>query len=99
MSSIPEREAKIHMNMFRRPPMTLVKGKGARVEDSDGKSYVDCVAGIAVDALGHGHSGLAEVIAEQAKKLIHVSNLYYSEPQVKLGEMLITRAVSIGYFL
>ena len=75
--------------MFRRPPMTLVKGKGARVEDSDGKSYVDCVAGIAVDALGHGHSGLAEVIAEQAKKLIHVSNLYYSEPQVKLGEMLI----------
>ncbi len=89
MSSIPEREAKIHMNMFRRPPMTLVKGKGARVEDSDGKSYVDCVAGIAVDALGHGHSGLAEVIAEQAKKLIHVSNLYYSEPQVKLGEMLI----------
>ena len=52
MSSIPEREAKIHMNMFRRPPMTLVKGKGARVEDSDGKSYVDCVAGIAVDALG-----------------------------------------------
>lgn len=90
MSSIPEREAKIHMNMFRRPPMTLVKGKGARVEDSDGKSYVDCVAGIAVDALGHGHSGLAEVIAEQAKKLIHVSNLYYSEPQVKLGEMLIS---------
>ncbi len=89
MLSIPEREAKIHMNMFRRPPMTLVKGKGARVEDSDGKSYVDCVAGIAVDALGHGHSGLAEVIAEQAKKLIHVSNLYYSEPQVKLGEMLI----------
>jgi predicted acetylornithine/succinylornithine family transaminase len=89
MLSIPEREAKIHMNMFRRPPMTLVRGKGARVEDSDGKSYVDCVAGIAVDALGHGHSGLAEVIAEQAKKLIHVSNLYYSEPQVKLGEMLI----------
>ena len=90
MLSIPEREAKIHMNMFRRAPMTLVKGKGSRVEDSDGKSYVDCVAGIAVDALGHGHAGLAEVIAEQAKKLIHVSNLYYSEPQINLGEMLIS---------
>jgi len=69
--------------------MTLVKGQGARVEDSDGKTYVDCVAGIAVDALGHGHPGLAEVIAEQAKSLIHVSNLYYTEPQINLAEMLV----------
>ena len=90
MTSIPEREAKVHMNMFRRPPMTLVKGQGARVEDSDGKTYVDCVAGIAVDALGHGHPGLAEVIAEQAKSLIHVSNLYYTEPQINLAEMLVS---------
>ena len=89
MTSIPEREAKVHMNMFRRPPMTLVKGQGARVEDSEGKTYVDCVAGIAVDALGHGHPGLAEVIAEQAKSLIHVSNLYYTEPQINLAEMLV----------
>ena len=89
MTSIPEREAKVHMNMFRRPPMTLVRGQGARVEDSDGKTYVDCVAGIAVDALGHGHPGLAEVIAEQAKSLIHVSNLYYTEPQINLAEMLV----------
>ena len=89
MTSIPEREAKVHMNMFRRPPMTLVKGHGARVEDSEGKTYVDCVAGIAVDALGHGHLGLAEVIAEQAKSLIHVSNLYYTEPQINLAEMLV----------
>ena len=90
MTSIPEREAKVHMNMFRRPPMTLVRGQGARVEDSDGKTYVDCVAGIAVDALGHGHPGLAEVIAEQAKSLIHVSNLYYTEPQINLAEMLVS---------
>ena len=89
MTSIPEREAKVHMNMFRRPPMTLVRGQGARVEDSEGKTYVDCVAGIAVDALGHGHPGLAEVIAEQAKSLIHVSNLYYTEPQINLAEMLV----------
>ncbi len=89
MTSIPEREAKVHMNMFRRPPMTLVKGQGARVEDSEGKTYVDCVAGIAVDALGHGHPGLAEVIAKQAKSLIHVSNLYYTEPQINLAEMLV----------
>ena len=89
MTSIPEREAKVHMNMFRRPPMTLVKGQGARVEDSEGKTYVDCVAGIAVDALGHGHPGLAEVIAEQARSLIHVSNLYYTEPQINLAEMLV----------
>ena len=90
MTSVPEREAKVHMNMFRRPPMTLVKGQGARVEDSEGKTYVDCVAGIAVDALGHGHPGLAEVIAEQAKSLIHVSNLYYTEPQINLAEMLVS---------
>ena len=90
MTSIPEREAKVHMNMFRRPPMTLVRGQGARVEDSDGKTYVDCVAGIAVEALGHGHPGLAEVIAEQAKSLIHVSNLYYTEPQINLAEMLVS---------
>ena len=90
MTSIPEREAKVHMNMFRRPPMTLVRGQGARVEDSEGKTYVDCVAGIAVDALGHGHPGLAEVIAEQARSLIHVSNLYYTEPQINLAEMLVS---------
>ena len=90
MTSIPEREAKVHMNMFRRPPMTLVRGQGARVEDSEGKTYVDCVAGIAVDALGHGHPGLVEVIAEQARSLIHVSNLYYTEPQINLAEMLVS---------
>ncbi|MDP2327218.1 MAG: acetylornithine transaminase [Dehalococcoidia bacterium] len=89
VGDIPAREARVHMQMFRRLPVTLVRGEGTRVWDDTGRSYLDFVAGIAVDTLGHGHAGLADTIAHQARTLMHVSNLFYSEPQVALAEILV----------
>tara|TARA_Y100000588_G_scaffold393974_1_gene512168 strand:+ start:4401 stop:5555 length:1155 start_codon:yes stop_codon:yes gene_type:complete len=77
------------MQTARRLPITLVRGKGTHVWDDDGNNYLDFIAGIASNTLGHADSGLAEAIAKQAKTLIHVSNIFYSEPQIELGEMLI----------
>jgi len=80
MSDIPTREAAIHMYTGNRVPITLIRGEGTRIWDSDGKEYLDFIAGISSDTLGHGDAGLAEAISEQARTLIHVSNIFYSEP-------------------
>lgn len=89
MGNIPAREAVVHMTTYRRQPLTLVRGQGTRVFDDEGRSYLDFIAGIAVDALGHAHPGLTEVIAKQAGTLIQVSNLFYTEPQIELAELLV----------
>ena len=92
MSDIQDREAELYMQAARRLPVTLVRGEGTRVWDADGKEYLDFVAGIAVNSLGHADAGLAEVIAEQARTLIQVSNIFYSEPQIALAELLVARS-------
>lgn len=89
MGDIPAREAAIHMFTGRRVPITLVRGEGTRVWDDEGNEYLDFIAGIASNTLGHADPGLAEAIAKQARTLIHVSNIFYSEPQIELGEWLI----------
>lgn len=76
------------MNTYGRLQMALVKGEGARVWDADGREYLDFVGGLAVNSLGHCHPAVVRAIAEQAGTLMHVSNLYYIEPQVKLAELL-----------
>ncbi|WP_041083483.1 acetylornithine transaminase [Thermotoga profunda] len=76
------------MNTYSRFEIVLDHGKGALVWDKDGKSYLDFAAGIAVNVLGHSHPKLVSTIREQAKKLIHCSNLYWTEPQMKLAEIL-----------
>ncbi|MSP23078.1 MAG: acetylornithine transaminase [Dehalococcoidia bacterium] len=77
------------MQAGRRMPVTLVRGKGTRVWDAEGKSYLDFVAGIASTSLGHADPGLVEVVSTQMGTLHHVSNLFYSEPQVQLAELLV----------
>ncbi len=77
------------MNTYGRIPLTPVKGAGTRLWDADGKEYLDFVAGIAVCALGHCHPAVAEAVAEQARRLMHVSNLYYIEPQARLAQLLV----------
>ncbi len=89
MSETQDREAQLYMQAGRRQPVTLVRGQGSRVWDEDGKEYLDFVAGIATTSVGHAEPGLVEVIAEQAKTLIQVSNLFYSEPQIELAELLL----------
>ena len=82
-------EARLYMQAARRLPVTLVRGEGARVWDADGAEYLDFVAGISTNAFGHADPGLADVIAEQARRLVHCSNIFYSEPQIELAQLLI----------
>ncbi|MBI3964579.1 MAG: acetylornithine transaminase [Chloroflexi bacterium] len=88
MSQWFEVEKQVYMGVFRRLPVVLVRGEGARVWDENGKSYLDLVGGIAVNVLGHNHPRLTEAICSQAKNLIHTSNLYYTLPQLELGQLL-----------
>jgi acetylornithine/N-succinyldiaminopimelate aminotransferase len=77
------------MMTFGMPPVALARGDGCMVWDVDGNEYLDLVAGIAVSALGHAHPALVTAVTEQAGRLIHTSNLYLHEPQVRLAERLI----------
>jgi acetylornithine aminotransferase len=77
------------MATYAAPPLTLVRGEGARVWDETGKSYVDLVAGIAVNALGHAHPAVVEAVSRQVATLGHTSNLVANEPSVRLAERLL----------
>ncbi|CAN2039832.1 Acetylornithine aminotransferase [Candidatus Magnetomoraceae bacterium gMMP-15] len=89
MNTMIEQADKVIANTYARFPLVLTKGKGCTVWDSDGNSYTDFVAGIAVCSLGHAHPKVAEALSYQASILIHVSNLYYTEPQIKLASWLV----------
>ena len=82
-------EAELYMQAARRLPVTLVRGEGTRVWDGDGKEYLDFVAGISTNTFGHADPGLAQAISEQANTLIHCSNIFFSEPQIELAQLLI----------
>ena len=75
-------------NTYARFSILLVRGKGTRVWDLDGKEYLDFVSGLAVCNLGHCHPKVVKAIQDQAEKLIHVSNFYYIEPQIQLASLL-----------
>lgn len=87
--TIFDKDSKYVMQTYGRQPIVLESGKGSLVYDIEGREYVDCVAGIAVNNVGHCHPRLVEAIKKQAEKLIHVSNLYYTEPQAELAEQLL----------
>ncbi len=81
-------EHKYYQGTFKRQPVTFVRGQGTRVWDSDGKVYLDLVAGIAVNVLGHCHPAIVKAVQEQVTQLVHVSNLYYNTRQIELAEQL-----------
>jgi len=85
---IMDLDSKYVMQTYGRQPLVLVKGEGSVVWDAEGKSYIDCVAGIAVNNVGHSNPKIGEAICKQAKNLIHTSNLYYTEQQVTLAKLL-----------
>jgi acetylornithine/N-succinyldiaminopimelate aminotransferase len=80
---------KVIANTYKRFPVVISKGSGCTLYDTDGRSYTDFVAGIAVCNLGHAHPGIAKALASQAQTLWHVSNLYYTVPQVELAAWLV----------
>jgi acetylornithine aminotransferase len=77
------------MNNYGTPPLTLVRGSGAEVWDADGNRYLDLLGGIAVNALGHAHPAVVEAVTQQITTLGHTSNLYITEPPLKLAERLL----------
>ena len=83
---------------YRRQPVLFVRGEGAHLWDAEGKEYVDFVAGIAVCSLGHSHPRVVEAIRKQAGTLTHVSNLYYTEPQIRFAEMLVENSFADRVF-
>ncbi len=86
------------MNTYGRYPVVLRKGRGMKVWSSDGKEYLDFVAGVAVDILGHCHPRVVVAIQKQAQRLIHVSNYYYIEPQIKLAKLLVENSFADKVF-
>lgn len=81
MKSAQELEKQHHFQVYNRFPVTIDRGLGAKVWDINGEEYLDLLAGIAVNNLGHSHPAIIAAIKEQAEKLLHVSNFYYTEPQ------------------
>ena len=87
-TDIKNREAAAIVQTYSRQDVLLVRGSGAHVWDSDGREYLDFVAGIAVNSVGHCHPKVVQAVKAQAERLIHTSNLYYTENQVLLAEEL-----------
>jgi len=91
MGTIEEGD-KYLMNTYARLPVAFERGSGAKLWDADGNEYLDFLAGIAVANLGHADPGVAEAVADQAKKLVHTSNLYHIGPQTELAKWLCERS-------
>ncbi|HEU4758423.1 MAG TPA: aspartate aminotransferase family protein [Dehalococcoidia bacterium] len=83
-----ELEARYFFPTSKRLPLTLVRGDGCRVWDEQGREYLDFVAGIAAVSLGHCHPEVVKAVTRQALELMHVSNYYYTVPQIKLAQLL-----------
>jgi acetylornithine/N-succinyldiaminopimelate aminotransferase len=84
-----ELEHKLYMNIVKRVPVTLVRGKGVSVWDDRGNEYLDFVGGWAVNSLGHCHPVMVKALTYQAKTLIQASNQFYTVPQLQLAELLL----------
>jgi acetylornithine/N-succinyldiaminopimelate aminotransferase len=88
MTALQDRFAAALMPNYGLPPLALVRGQGCRVWDEDGNQYLDLIAGIAVSSLGHAHPALVEAVTRQVATIAHTSNLFVSEPAVRLAERL-----------
>jgi acetylornithine/N-succinyldiaminopimelate aminotransferase len=85
-------------NTYSRYPLVLVRGQGCKVWSSDGKEYLDFVAGLAVCNLGHCHPKVVGAIQDQSRKLLHVSNFYHIEPQIELAKLLVENSFADRVF-
>ena len=99
LAELQELEARWVMQTYPRAPMELVRGEGARVWDSDGKEYLDFLAGISVCSVGHCHPAVVEAVRQQAGTLTHTSNLYLTEGGVRLAQRLCESSLGGRAFL
>jgi acetylornithine/N-succinyldiaminopimelate aminotransferase len=87
--TIINKDSKYGFMNYTRQPLVIVRGKGALVWDTQGREYIDCVAGVAVNNIGHCHPAVIEAVSRQVSELIHVSNLYYNLNQPELAQKLV----------
>jgi len=90
--AIRQEEEALLFKTYARYPVAIDRGLGSRLWDTDGKEYMDLLAGIAVTSLGHCHPEIAEVMAVQSRKLIHVSNLFYQQEMLVLAKRILATA-------
>lgn len=95
---IIDAEKQYLVHTYARPGFVLERGEGVYVFDSTGKQYLDCAAGIAVNALGYNDPELVKAIQDAATGLLHTSNLFYTEPQVKLAQALVEKSFADKVF-
>ncbi len=93
-----EQADKYMFQTYGRFPIVLVKGEGCTVWDEEGKAYLDFVGGLAVCALGHSSLVVSEALLEQSRRLVHVSNLYYTVPQIELARLLVENSFADRVF-
>ena len=86
------------MDTYARYPLALARGQGTKVFDVEGREYLDFLAGVAVNVLGHCHPKVTLALQQQAQHLIHTSNLFYTEPQVKLAQVLVDHSFADKVF-
>ncbi|MDY0350172.1 MAG: acetylornithine transaminase [Desulfobulbaceae bacterium] len=90
---------KVFIGTYSRFPAAMVRGEGCRLWDADGREYLDFLAGIAVCSLGHCHPAVTEAVCRQAGTLMHVSNLFYTAPQIELAELLTAHSFADKVFM
>jgi predicted acetylornithine/succinylornithine family transaminase len=98
ISNTIDRADTFMFNTYKRFPITLVRGDGCRVWDEKGNEYIDFVGGIAVCALGHSSPIVSKALYEQSTKLVHVSNLFYTQPQAELAQILVENSFADRVF-
>jgi len=98
MNEIIHQADQVLASTYTRQPLLLNKGQGYRLWDSEGREYLDFIGGIAVCSLGHAHPRIAKVLCAQANTLVHVSNLYYTQPQVELASRLVQNSFADRVF-
>ncbi len=94
-----ERGDSVFVGTYSRFPAAMIRGEGCRLWDANGKEYLDFLAGIAVCSLGHCQPAVTEAVCAQANKLMHVSNLFYTEPQTELAELLTANSFADRVFM
>ncbi|MDQ3973682.1 MAG: aminotransferase class III-fold pyridoxal phosphate-dependent enzyme, partial [Actinomycetota bacterium] len=87
-ADLAARERAAVLPTYARRPVAFVEGRGTRLVDAEGRRYLDFLSGLSVTALGHAHPAVAEAVADQTRRLVHVSNLFYTVSQVELAERL-----------
>ncbi len=93
-----EESKKYIMNTYKRLPLFIVKGRGNRIYDSEGREYLDFINGLAVNNLGHCNPRITVAFQKQAQRLVHTSNLFYTEPQVRLARLLVENSFADKVF-